>query len=579
MFSDKLQEYAQKKYEQRLPVLGKIGEVVAGKLPLCTKEEQILMKFFYGTMPLRDAGEYEFEVFLGFVRHSLMVYRTMEWCREVPEEIFLHHILYYRINSENIEDCRKFFYEKLIDRIKGKTLQEAVLEINYWCAENGSYEASDHRTISPLVLYRSGKGRCGEESTFAVTAFRSVGVPARQVYAPWWAHCDDNHAWVEVYIEGKWHFLGACEPEEILDRGWFVNASSRALLIHTRNFSDYGDDLGEPCVGREDRIWFYNVTAGYAKARQFEIRVLEEDGRAVGQADVFVEVLNSGEYHSVAKLCTNEEGKASILIGLGSIHLRIVKGKKGREVTVNTRVQESAAVVIREDWFAEGQGEWTQLDLEAPEDSPIHRTLMSKEQKDRSLRKLCRANEIRSGRIEGYYVEEKAARYPEEKEILHAAAGNFDEIYSFLDKDSNVDRRYLLHSLTVKDYKDAKAAILEKHLGHASKYRERWEKAGKLDIYISYILCPRIYLEEMTYYREFIEKYFGGQAWLSDPFAIWGYIERTIGYDSAEDYGTIFTTPVGTLSLRFGNLVSRRILFVAICRTFGIPARISPVNM
>lgn len=90
-----------------------------------------------------------------------------------------------------------------------------------------------------MTAYRSGKGRCGEESVFAVTVFRSLGIPARQVYAPLWSHCDDNHAWVEVYVNGEWRFLGACEPEPILDHGWFVRAASRAMLIHTRAFSDY----------------------------------------------------------------------------------------------------------------------------------------------------------------------------------------------------------------------------------------------------------------------------------------------------------------------------------------------------
>ena len=44
-----------------------------------------------------------------------------------------------------------------------------------------------------------------------------MGIPARQIYTPRWAHCDDNHAWVEVWVDGSWHFLGACEPEETLD--------------------------------------------------------------------------------------------------------------------------------------------------------------------------------------------------------------------------------------------------------------------------------------------------------------------------------------------------------------------------
>ena len=32
---------------------------------------------------------------------------------------------------------------------------------------------------------------------------------SRQVYTPRWAHTDDNHAWVEAWVNGKWYFLGA----------------------------------------------------------------------------------------------------------------------------------------------------------------------------------------------------------------------------------------------------------------------------------------------------------------------------------------------------------------------------------
>ena len=126
MFSEHLQQYAEEKYQFRLPLLGERREEVERGMEACTADEQVLMKFLYGTMPLRDAGEYGFDVFLGFVKHSLMVYRTMEWCREIPEDMFLHHILYYRINSENIEDCRRFFYDRLIERIQGLTAHEAV---------------------------------------------------------------------------------------------------------------------------------------------------------------------------------------------------------------------------------------------------------------------------------------------------------------------------------------------------------------------------------------------------------------------------------------------------------------------
>ena len=71
---------------------------------------------------------------------------------------------------------------------------------------------------------------------------KSAGIPARQIYTPRWSHCDDNHAWVEVYIRGSWYFLGACEPEEVLNKGWFAAPASRAILIHSRAFSDFSAD-------------------------------------------------------------------------------------------------------------------------------------------------------------------------------------------------------------------------------------------------------------------------------------------------------------------------------------------------
>ena len=44
------------------------------------------------------------------------------------------------------------------------SLKDAILEVNYWCAENGTYHSSDSRTASALTVYKTGLGRCGEVS-------------------------------------------------------------------------------------------------------------------------------------------------------------------------------------------------------------------------------------------------------------------------------------------------------------------------------------------------------------------------------------------------------------------------------
>lgn len=599
MFSDKLRDYAEARFERRVPVLGDLEKKIRGKIKDCSPDEQVLMKFFYGTMPVRDAGEYDLEVFLGFVRHSLMLYKTMERCRELPEEIFLNHVLYYRINNENIEDCRRFFYDCLIDRIRAKTAKEAVLEINYWCAEHVSYETSDDRTISPMSMYRCGKGRCGEESVFAVTAFRSVGIPARQVYTPKWAHCDDNHAWAEIYVGGQWHFLGACEPEEVLDRGWFLNASSRTLLVHAREFSDYNIDNGARNLWREGSVYYRNVTSSYTETEELRVKVTDGDGIPEKNARVFVEILNSSEFAGIAALVTDEEGEASLRLGKGTVHLWAVKDSRVGEELICTGEKGKVCLTLEDEsrylsrirqgmWAIQGYGPdgWAFMDIRAPKEAPVSASHVTKEQKAKNRERLRASAEMRENRIAGHFQEELAEKYPEEREILMLAAGNFGQIYEFLDRDDDPDRKRMLHALSKKDYKDAAAETLERHLEAASSYRKEWDERGEADIYTRYILCPRIYFEELTCYRQEIKEYLAGSVgalgigrFRKEPHLIWEYVRGQVGYDEEHDYSALYAAPANALRRRFGSPMSQRILCTAICRSLGIPARMNRTTL
>lgn len=637
MISQDLTEYAETTYQKRLPFFGRRRKGIEQAMENLPPGEQPLMKFLYGTMPLSDVGTYDFSVFHAYVSHALYLLDTMAWCKELPEEIFLHYVLYHRINSEAIEDCRSFFFRQLLPRIQGLPPIEAALTINYWCAENGSYESSDSRTISPLTMYRSGKGRCGEESVFAVTAFRSVGIPARQVYTPRWAHCDDNHAWVEIYVEGAWHFLGACEPEEVLDKGWFSHASSRALLVHTLTFSpwpaqtpspSYSFDRENEClgqenpyldrenlhldqenkyldcensytnqeteyIGREGQIAYYNRTAFYAKTRKLTIIIQDETGKPIPRARVLVEIFNMAEYSSAASLLTDEQGKTEITLGMGTVHLHAEKDGCWAETLVS--VEDTGQVLLnlplsrfwnyKENTISSSENAvsgWKTFTIQAPSDFPMHQAILSPQQKKKNRRRLREAEILRKNRICGYYQEDLARNYPCETHILRAAAGNFQEIYRFLSRDESADRRALLYHLSPKDYKDARAHLLESHLQQASRFRKSWEQQEKRDIYVRYLLCPRIYLEELSDYRRYIQEYFTKEQkekFSRNPEAIWSYIRNTIQNHADMDYETLYSTPISCLELSHGHSLSQKILFVAICRTLGIPARLHPVTL
>ena len=86
---------------------------------------------------------------------------------------------------------------------------------------------------------------------------------------------------MEVYVDGKWHFLGACEPEEILDKGWFSSASSRALRVHSRSFSDFMSERKEGCLGKQELLYYYNHTDTYARTKNLQVNVLDGEKRPV----------------------------------------------------------------------------------------------------------------------------------------------------------------------------------------------------------------------------------------------------------------------------------------------------------
>ena len=147
-------------------------------------ERSEAMKFLYAYMPLSDLADYNCDFFLANVDISLRARSETIWGKEIPEEIFLHYVLPCRVNNENLDSFRIIHYDELINRIKGKDIKEAALEINHWCHEKVSYQPADIRTSGPVSTMLSARGRCGEESTFTVAALRTVGIPARQVYTP-----------------------------------------------------------------------------------------------------------------------------------------------------------------------------------------------------------------------------------------------------------------------------------------------------------------------------------------------------------------------------------------------------------
>lgn len=417
----------------------------------CQSEKADYVAFLYKYMPTSDSVDYSREYWERQVAMSERARKEMPWAQLVPEMEWKHFVVPVRVNNEALDEARSVIYEELAPRIMNMSMEEAALEVNHWCHEKVSYQPSDGRTSPPLTTMANAIGRCGEESTFTVAAMRAVGIPARQVYCPRWSHTDSNHAWVEVWIadddkgNGRWRFMGACEPEAVLDKGWFNWAASRAMLVHTRVF-------GAEYEGKEeilDRTKCYteiNCLPTYAPTKNLKVLVQDAEGKPIENATVDFRVYNYAEFYPIASQKTDAEGKAAFTTGLGDLVVWVSTGDAFNAVYVPADMEN---VTITPSLTANSVHS-QELDLYAP--------VSSLPEPDRSIVDTVSVNGRRLLREDSIRVAYQQARfYWGEDEILRKARSNWEVIEEFLEQadDEQAARNYLLTGLSEKDLRDA----------------------------------------------------------------------------------------------------------------------------
>ncbi len=573
MLSSDIKTYAHELWETVRPTLNTVGDELQEKIDKYQGDMRILLELSCGSLPASDLASVDFQVIVSYAEHSLKLREISPYCKDISEDIFLHCVFYPRINSEDLVDCRGFFYEKLKNVVAGLSGTEAALAVNRWCGENMTYEMTDTRSINPLTAYSCGLGRCGEESTFGVTALRSVGIPARQIYVPWWSHCDDNHAWVECYVDGHWHFLGACEPEPALDRGWFVNASSRAMVICSRNYFSYiGEGLkSESLVQKKGISLNYNQIRRYAETAETKIFVKNESGVAAKGSWVRFYVENMAELACIAALQSDENGEVTIESGLGS--MLIEAEYEGKFSWEKITVREDSAVTLYPNLDTPPLGEDT-WDFTAPETGHKNKSFLSPEEQAQKTRTLRAVEEKRIQRINSYWLSKYETADTKMQEVFRTAAGHAEALWDFYCEYGN-EAKNILMSLKPKDWRDCDPSVLVSHIEGAKKFKTEDNN------FIPYIQCPRIGYELLTSWRCDVENALSQDEktrFKAHPEKLWSWICSRFKDGSCRYLPVLWFPPGAALKLHAADLKGRRLLFVAIMRTLGVAARLNPVD-
>lgn len=465
-------------------------------------EQREALEFLYAYMAWPDLADYSPEFFLQQVDYALRARKEMAWGKKVPMREWLHFVLPPRVNNENLDAFRDVCYEELKLRVEGLSMKEAALEVNHWCHEYVTYKPSDSRTSAPLASMRTATGRCGEESTFTVAALRTIGIPARQVYTPRWAHTDDNHAWVEAWIDGKWYFLGACEPEPVLNLGWFNQPASRGMLMHTKVFGSY--DGPEDVMSRTPCYTEINVTRNYAPVKKTTVRVVDTEGNAVPDAHLEFKLYNYAEFYTVQTTRTDAKGEAAITAGLGDMVAWASDGTNFGFVKFSVGKDKNPVITLNR----KPSGiHFCEMDITPPVGKNNLPKVSAKAAAE-NVRRFAIEDSIRTAYVSTFPTSEKVqafckrtgADYARVLPLVEKSRGNYKNLMALVEKYPGAFVYDFLESMSEKDLRDFEYYVADNHLGLLLV-----DSVAMAD---PFIYCPRVVNENLTPWRSYFRTVF-----------------------------------------------------------------------
>ncbi len=567
-----------KKYISLFPVKG--NEILKISQDLSDELKIFFMKAIT-QMPATDVISVNIMDVLKHVEHIHKIIKTIDYCKEIPIDIIFDYVLPYRINDEDFSLYSINFYNELKPLIKLDNIVESVLITNYWCYSKATYVGADARTQNAITTVKAGKGRCGEESVLLVSALRSIGIPARQCYSPYWTHCDDNHAWVEVYTGHKWEFLGACEPEERLNLGWFNNAASRALITRHRVFG-----LNKERINIDQNNIFTTITSTdmYVKTRTVTVNVYNKDKKRP-YAKIGLYTVNYCTPRLIHEKTADCNGTVQFEIGQGDA---LFVASYNKKFNIALCSEETSEINLDISKYAKSidfnlipyEGDIQKDDMEY---SKEHTDKLISLQYERENRHTDNLNLLKS-RISNDYKEKSKAQ--EFNKYIELARLNGDAIEKFINDTSILHERKIeiLETLTKKDFCDIKYEALC-DMEPAYEYKDSFYNTGKMKNYKDYsglcnedfnkyLLSLRVENEPLYPHRKFIKQYFKGKESIED---ILEFIDGLTILDEYS-YPALVADIKGVIENKIVTSYSIPIHLVQISRALGIPAKLDPIT-
>ena len=364
---------------------------------------------------------------------------------------------------------------------------------------------------------------------------------------------------MEAWADGEWHFIGACEPEPVLDLGWFNAPASRAMLMHTKVFGRY--DGPEEVVLESPNYTEVNLIDNYATTARADFRVVDAAGKPVEGARVDFCIYNYAEFYPAVSKYTDADGRTFLSSGLGD--LLVWASKDGAYGYAKCSFGKDKEVTITLGQVPDQE----EIDIVPPPEN-VRLPEVTPAQRAENDRRFAYEDSLRHAYEATFPSHDEALAFVQEHgyghhmaQVVENARGNWRTMEAFLAQADDHERvESLLLSLSRKDLHDITMENL------LDSYEDR-----------DAILCPRVENEFLSPYKAF----FANVEQLEDlkaPQDVVKWVRSNITVLDDPLAWDIPMSPIGVYCSELAAPRSRGIFFVALARTLGIDAQKNPVN-
>jgi hypothetical protein len=198
--------------------------------------------------------------------------------------------------------------------------------------------------------------------------------------------------------------------------------------------------------------------------------------------------------------------------------------------------------------------------------------------------RLAYEDSIRNAYMKTFISEEQARQLAQQNRLnpdevwkyLNRAQGNWQEISDFIRTEKNNPFLFpFLAALTEKNLRDIPANYLKSYLQNSKDWMEK--KGLSEEVFVPYVLSPHIEWELIqdwrSFFREREKDEMQGISQKNAAFIV-DFVKNHVKIPAGENYYNCRISPQGVYELQMADRSSRNIFFVAVCRSWGIPARI-----